>query len=416
MDGVCYRSQVYTAKCETEEIYLHFDASLSSTQDMSNYPDAYIALQIRMPNDDLIDTTTFKWRTICKKPIWDIGKLGVRSIDFHFCIETDMQIRALIYGGSKSTSSVLKIIPIGTHIDMTITAKSKIPTYDSSTYLKFSDKDPYLSFEQSRLSTDYAVEVYALGSSSLKNNEMNVKIRSGGLWQDTGYVAKYTAANADIGRQFLGKFYFNKSKKIDIGLSRAFSSTNQMYILANYCTEDETLSNEISAIEKNTISSDDSLVVESRGDFVFSGVSLHNNVERSDAVFQYPEGAIATIHCKVDADRICGEQSNSGATHRICYFNDDFRSYTRSETGTPAPNSKALTNCNTTINAIRFNKNYASVPKQAFWGCTSLSSVSFGKNSNTSLIGDEAFKFCPALKSVDMSGSKIASIGKNAFY
>lgn len=73
---------------------------------------------------------------------------------------------------------------------------------------------------------------------------------------------------------FLGKFYFGKEDEITLGLSRKFDSTKPMYILAKYHTEEKSLSTDITTIENNTIKSNKSLMVESRGDFAFSGVTL----------------------------------------------------------------------------------------------------------------------------------------------
>lgn len=196
LPGVCYLSETYTAKCEKEEIYLHFDASLSSTQDMSSYPDAYMTVQIKMPNDNTVNEDTYIWQTICRKPIWDMGKLGVKSIDFHFCIEAGMKIRAFIYGGERNTSSIFSLINAGTALNLTIVSKEPSPVYDSTSYLQYNGK--YLTFKKSTIGTDYAVEVYALGTSSTDKNKMNIKIRSNGEFQDTGCVADYTK-DKDIG-------------------------------------------------------------------------------------------------------------------------------------------------------------------------------------------------------------------------
>ena len=58
-----------------------------------------------------------------------------------------------------------------------------------------------------------------------------------------------------------------------------------------------------------------------------------------------------------------------------------------------------------------------SIGKYAFRDCTSLTSVTFGENSQLTSIGDRAFNGCTSLKSVTFGeNSQLTSIGERAFY
>lgn len=70
---------------------------------------------------------------------------------------------------------------------------------------------------------------------------------------------------------------------------------------------------------------------------------------------------------------------------------------------------------NTAITSVVLPDGITSIGENAFNGCESLTSVTFGKNSQLSSIGGSAFSFCPNIESISISDS-VTSIGKNAFY
>lgn len=70
---------------------------------------------------------------------------------------------------------------------------------------------------------------------------------------------------------------------------------------------------------------------------------------------------------------------------------------------------------NTAITSVVLPDGITSIGENAFNGCESLTSVTFGKNSQLSSIGGSAFSFCPNIESISISDS-VTSIGKNAFF
>lgn len=74
----------YTVKSASEELYIHFDVVLStSNASMMIYPDSYMAIRIEMNNEKTKSGYVKNWYDICRKPLCGLGKEGVASIDFH---------------------------------------------------------------------------------------------------------------------------------------------------------------------------------------------------------------------------------------------------------------------------------------------------------------------------------------------
>ncbi len=67
----------------------------------------------------------------------------------------------------------------------------------------------------------------------------------------------------------------------------------------------------------------------------------------------------------------------------------------------------------TKLTAVTLGKNVKTIGAKAFKGCTTLTSITIPKSVTT--IGKSAFYGCSKLKTVTFSGTKIKSIGKNAF-
>ncbi len=80
-----------------------------------------------------------------------------------------------------------------------------------------------------------------------------------------------------------------------------------------------------------------------------------------------------------------------------------------------APKSKSVTSvtipATVTINGVSFK--VTKIGASAFSGCTSLKSVSIGKNVQS--IGKKAFYNCKKLKTITIKGKKLTSVGNNAF-
>lgn len=77
-------SYPYAVKSASEELYVHFDVVLSTSNgSMMGYPDSYMAIRIEMNNEKTSSGYTKKWYDICRKPLCGLGKEGVASIDFH---------------------------------------------------------------------------------------------------------------------------------------------------------------------------------------------------------------------------------------------------------------------------------------------------------------------------------------------
>lgn len=70
---------------------------------------------------------------------------------------------------------------------------------------------------------------------------------------------------------------------------------------------------------------------------------------------------------------------------------------------------------NTAITSVVLPDSITSIGENAFNGCESLTSVTFGKNSQLSSIGPGAFNYCYSLESITISES-VTSIGSDAFY
>lgn len=96
-----YHSENYETKCD-QEIYAHFDVALTSQTDMWSYQDSYVAIEIKMRNDDSQDVTDWKWYPVCRKPLSDCGTKGVKSIDFHMALQSGMTFRATVFGGANN--------------------------------------------------------------------------------------------------------------------------------------------------------------------------------------------------------------------------------------------------------------------------------------------------------------------------
>ena len=69
---------------------------------------------------------------------------------------------------------------------------------------------------------------------------------------------------------------------------------------------------------------------------------------------------------------------------------------------------------NTAITSVVFPDGIASIGENAFNGCESLTSVTFGKNSQLSSIGPGAFNYCYSLESITIPES-VTNIGSEAF-
>lgn len=70
---------------------------------------------------------------------------------------------------------------------------------------------------------------------------------------------------------------------------------------------------------------------------------------------------------------------------------------------------------NTAITSVVLPDSITSIGENAFNGCESLTSVTFGKNSQLSSIGPGAFNYCYSLESITIPES-VTSIGSDAFY
>ena len=70
---------------------------------------------------------------------------------------------------------------------------------------------------------------------------------------------------------------------------------------------------------------------------------------------------------------------------------------------------------NTAITSVVLPDSITSIGENAFNGCESLTSVTFGKNSQLSSIGPGAFNYCHSLESITIPES-VTSIGSDAFY
>ena len=69
------------------------------------------------------------------------------------------------------------------------------------------------------------------------------------------------------------------------------------------------------------------------------------------------------------------------------------------------------------LTSITIPSSVTSIGWRAFYKCSSLSSVTFGDNSQLTSIGEEAFYYCPKLSSVTFGeNSQLTSIGNRAFY
>ncbi len=74
----------------------------------------------------------------------------------------------------------------------------------------------------------------------------------------------------------------------------------------------------------------------------------------------------------------------------------------------------AFTECNNLTN-INIPSNVATIGIYAFDGCSSLTTVTFGENSQLTSIGNHAFKSCSSLTSITIPEG-VTSIGNSAFY
>lgn len=70
---------------------------------------------------------------------------------------------------------------------------------------------------------------------------------------------------------------------------------------------------------------------------------------------------------------------------------------------------------NTAITSVVLPDSITSIGENAFNGCESLTSVTFGKNSQLSSIGPGAFNYCYSLESITIPES-VTNIGSDAFY
>ena len=71
---------------------------------------------------------------------------------------------------------------------------------------------------------------------------------------------------------------------------------------------------------------------------------------------------------------------------------------------------------NTAITSVVLPDSITSIGENAFNGCESLTSVTFGKNSQLSSIGPGAFNYCYGLRSVTFGeNSQLTSIGDGVF-
>lgn len=279
------------------------------------------------------------WYPICRKSINGTleKKLTNVSIDTHVYLDANMTIRGRVFlGHSYGSTGVFYINPSSCILGIA-TSDEQFYNKNYTTYV-FLGTNTLTSLTPLEIkplvaNQPFALEIYACGksSSNTTTNAMFVGADVSGYNQNFGYQQYYNS-NVQLNGEFIGKYYFDGSKTIKLGINSTAKSQQDVYYKINYCIDDGTLE-DFFDIKIKTIDSADSMILYFNTDKNNNnGLSIYNLVTNSGSnrikmCIEYNNDYVApyTTFAEVDINKI-QDYNNKGIIDKV-YIDDDISAF-----------------------------------------------------------------------------------------